>query len=268
MLAEYGLVASLDIVRQSVGGSQDAMAKALGATEALNGATALLGSGYTDFAAKFASALGTNVTAEAAAVQNQSYESKLARMEAATEVLQLQIGDNINAIKGRFMELGAGFLVNVVSPIMSSPLGGVFQEVAAVVGVAGQGLLSFGGTALTTATQFTTLAANIKNAGGYAEIFHGVMDVLDAPFKALGGMVVKFITNLFGMGASSAVASAGTGAFGAASAGAAGGVGAATAATGAFAASMWAAAWPVLAVVGAIALVAGGAYLLIKHWTA
>jgi TP901 family phage tail tape measure protein len=84
MLAEYGLVASLDIVRHSVGGSQDAMTKDLGSTEALNGATALLGSEYTDFAAKFASTLGANVTTEAAAIQNQSYESKLARMEVAT----------------------------------------------------------------------------------------------------------------------------------------------------------------------------------------
>jgi hypothetical protein len=132
--------------------------------------------------------------------------------------------------------------------------------------VAGQTLLSSGSAALNTASQFSVLAANISNAGGYAKFLHGALDVLGAPFKALGGMVVKFITNLFGMGASSAVASAGTGAFGVASAGAAGGIGVATAATGTFAASMWAAAWPVLAVVGAIALVAGGAYLLIKNW--
>jgi phage-related protein len=193
MLAEYGLVESLNIVKQSVGGSQDAMAKALGSTMALNGATALLGSGYTDFAAKFGTALESGVTAEAAAIQNQSYESKLARMEAATQALQLQIGDNINAIKGRFAELGAGFLTNVVSPIMSSPIGGVFQEAAAVAGVFGQELLSLGGTALATAVQFTTLAANIKNAGGYAKIFHGVMTVMQAPFKPI-------VTGLSGIG--------------------------------------------------------------------
>jgi TP901 family phage tail tape measure protein len=186
MLAQYGLVESLNIINHAVGGSQDAMAKALGSTEALNGATALLGSGYTDFAAKFGAALESSVTAEAVAIQNQSYESKLARMEAATQVLQLQIGDNINAIKGQFLELGAGFLTNVVSPIMSSPIGEVFQEVAAFTGVAGQGLLSFGGTALTTATQFTTLAANIKNAGGYAKIFHGAMTIMQVPFKSIG----------------------------------------------------------------------------------
>jgi TP901 family phage tail tape measure protein len=76
MLAEYGLVESLNIVRQSVGGSQDMLAKALGSTEALNGATAMLGSGYTDFTAKFRAALASSVTAETTAIQNQSYKAK------------------------------------------------------------------------------------------------------------------------------------------------------------------------------------------------
>jgi hypothetical protein len=209
MLAEYGLVESLNIVKQSVGGSQDAMAKALGSTMALNGATALLGSGYTDFAAKFGTALESSVTAEAAAIQNTSYESKLARMEAATQALQIQVGGKINTIKGFFAEAGAGFLTHVAEPIMSSPIGGVFQGLAAGVGIAGQGLLALGGTALTTATQFTTLAANIKNSEGYAKLFHGTMTLLQAPFKAAGGMIKGFVTNLFGIGAASATAAEG-----------------------------------------------------------
>jgi hypothetical protein len=81
-------------------------------------------------------------------------------------------------------------------------------------------------------------------------------------------MALKFVTNLLGIGASSGAAAAGTGAMGVASAGAAGGIGVATAATGTFAASLWAATWPVLAVVAAIALVAGGVYLLVKNWDA
>jgi TP901 family phage tail tape measure protein len=185
MLAEYGLVETLNIVNQAVGGSQDAMAKALGSTEALNGATALLGSGYTDFAAKFGTALESSVTAEAAAIQNQSYETKLARMEAATQALQVQIGDNINGIKGFFAELGTGFLTNVVSPIMSSSAGGVFQQMAAGIGVAGQSLLGFAGTGLSTMSMVTTLAANIRNLGGVAQILHGTLDVMQAPLLAM-----------------------------------------------------------------------------------
>jgi hypothetical protein len=142
------------------------MAKALGSTMALNGATALLGSGYTDFAAKFGTALESSVTAEAAAVQNRSYESKPAGMEAATQTLQIQIGDNINVIKGRFADMGAGFLTNAVSPIMSSPVGVVFQGIAAFAGVAGQSLLGFAGAGLSTMSTVTMLAANIQNLEG------------------------------------------------------------------------------------------------------
>jgi TP901 family phage tail tape measure protein len=266
MLAQYGLVESLRIVKQSVGGSQDSMAKALGSTMALNGATALLGSGYTDFAAKFGAALESGVTAEAAAAQNQSYESKLARMEAATQVLQMQIGDNINAIKGRFVDMGAGFLTNVVSPIMSSPIGEVFQGIAAGSGIVLQGILSFGSGALTTAAQFSVLAANIKNAGGYIEMFKGVMSLAGAPFKAVGGMVKGFITNLFSIGAASATAAGGTTAMGVASGASAAPIGTAAVATGGLGAALHGLLWPILAIVAAVALVAGGAYLLIKHW--
>jgi TP901 family phage tail tape measure protein len=268
MLSQYGLVASLNIVKQAVGGSQDAMAKALGSTMALQGATALLGDGYTEFANKFSGALQNSITAEAAAVQGESYESKLARMNAATQALQLQIGDNINNIKGFFLDLGSGFLSNVVNPILNSPVGGVFQQMAAVIGVAGQNLLSFGSNALSTAATISTLAANIKNAGGYTEILHGAMTLLKAPFSAVGGMVKGFITNLFGMGAAGAAGAGGVGAFGTASGVSAAPIGAATAATTGFSIALNAALWPILAVIAAVAAVAAGVYLLIKNWDA
>jgi hypothetical protein len=104
-------------------------------------------------------------------------------MGAATQALQLQIGDNINAIKGGFAELGAGFLTQVVSPILASPLGGTFQEVAAGVGVAGQSLLRFAGTGLSTMSTITMLAANKQNLGGVSKILHGMLDALKAPWR-------------------------------------------------------------------------------------
>jgi TP901 family phage tail tape measure protein len=266
MLAEYGLVESLRIVKQSVGGSQDSMAKALGSTMALNGATALLGSGYTDFAAKFGTALESGVTAEAAAVQNRSYESKLARMEAASEVLKLQIGADINAIKGFFVDMGAGFLSHVASPILSSPVGGVFRGIAAGSGIVLQGILSFGSGALTTAAQFSVLAANIKNAGGYIEMFKGVMSLAGAPFKTLGGMVSSFITSLFGIGAASATAAGGTTAMGVASGAAAAPIGTAATATGGLGVALHSVSWPILAIVAGVAALAVGSYFLVKNW--
>jgi TP901 family phage tail tape measure protein len=202
MLKQYGLAASLDIVKQAVGGSQDAMAKALGSVHALNGATYLLGDGYENFAANFGGALANNVTAEAAAVQNQSYESKLARMSAASNALKIQMGDDINAIKGFFVDMGTGFLNNVAGPIMSSPVGGVFQRIAAFTGIAAQGILQMGSGALNTATQLVTLTATLDNAGGFAKLFGSAASMLTAPIKGIGAAALKIIPKVAAMGAS------------------------------------------------------------------
>jgi hypothetical protein len=162
--------------------------------------------------------------------------------------------------------MGAVFLNHVVTPIVNSPAGPVFSNIAAVTGLAAKGVLDMGSGVLNTAAQFSVLAVNIQNAKGFTNLFKSSLEFLGAPFKAVGGMVRGFITNLFGIGASSGIAAAGTGGLGVAGAGAAGGIGAAAGATGAFAASLWAAAWPILAVVGAVALLAGSTYLLIKNW--
>jgi hypothetical protein len=44
---------------------------------------------------------------------------KVARLQAATDSLQLQIGDDINAIKSFFVDMGAGFL-NIVILLINS----------------------------------------------------------------------------------------------------------------------------------------------------
>jgi TP901 family phage tail tape measure protein len=267
MLAEYGLAESARIVSNAFNGDQDAIAQAMGRMEAMKAVVSLTGSTYSDFAAEFGSAMD-GVTAKSQAIQTESYESKVAKLTAATDALQIQIGGDINRIKGFFVDLGAGFLTNVVSPITASPVGPVFSNIAAVTGLAAKGVLDVGSGVLNTAAQFSVLAVNLQNAGGFVKLFQGSMQLLGAPFKAVGTMVGGFVANLFGIGASSGVAAAGTGTLGVTGAGAAGGIGAAAGATGAFAASLWAAAWPILAVVAGVALVAGGVYLLIKNWSA
>jgi TP901 family phage tail tape measure protein len=267
MLAEYGLAESARIVSNAFNGDQDAIAQAMGRMEAMKAVVSLTGNTYTDFAAEFGSAMD-GITAKSQAIQTQSYESKVAKLNAATDALQIQIGGDINRIKGFFVDMGAGFLANVVSPIANSPIGPVFTNIAAGAGLAAKGVLDMGSGVLNTAAQFSVLAVNLQNAGGFVKLFQGSMQLLGAPFKAVGTMIGGFIANLFGIGASSGVAAAGTGTLGVAGAGAAGGIGAAAGATGAFAASLWAAAWPILAVVAGVALVAGGVYLLVKNWTA
>jgi TP901 family phage tail tape measure protein len=274
MIQEYGLAASLDMLKQAFGGNQDAMAKALGSTEALQAAIALTAEDYTAFAKSYGEGLD-GATAAGLEAQVLSYEAKVARLQSASDALSVGIGEDINSIKGFFVDIKYGFLTNVVSPLMGSPVGGAISKIAAVTGLAAKTVLDFGSGALTTASQLTTLTANISNAGGIAKLFSSSLGLVKSgfglllsPLKAVGTSVIGFIANLFGIGGASGAAAAGTGTFGAASAAASGGIGVATAATTGFAASLWAATWPILAVVAAIALVAGGVYLLVKNWSA
>jgi TP901 family phage tail tape measure protein len=184
MLAELGLAESARVVSAAFGGNQDAITQAMGRAEAMKAVISLTGEAYGDFARQFGSTMN-GVTAAAQSVQMESYESKVARLQAATDSLQIQIGGDINAIKGFFVDMGAGFLTHVASPIMSSPIGGVFQGVAAAVGLAGQSILGFAGVGLSTMSTITTLAANIQNLGGVSKILHGTLDLMKAPLAAM-----------------------------------------------------------------------------------
>ena len=271
MLQQYGLAESLYILKNAMGDDQ-AFAGIIGSAEATTVALALTEDQYVSFAGSFAEGMGT-ISEAARGVQLESIEAKMARLDAASQSLQAQIGQDINGIKGFFIDMKFGFLSNVVSPIMSSPVGGAVSKIAAVTGMTAKTMLDMGSGALNAAAQMTTLAANISNAGGIAKMFTsglGLMksgfSILTSPVKAVGTSIAGFIGNLFGIGGASGAAAAGTGTFGAASAGAAGGIGVATGATTGFAASLWAATWPILAVIAGIALIAGGVYLLVKHW--
>jgi TP901 family phage tail tape measure protein len=267
MLKEYGLAASLQMVKDALGGSQDKMADALGSTEALNAAIALTTDGYNTFAGSYSAGI-SGATADALIAQAQSYESKLAKLQAASSALKITTGQDINVIKGFFVDMGAGFLTHVVNPIASSPVGGVFRGIAAFAGLGAQGLLSLGSGALNTAAQLSVLAANVKNFDGYKEMFRGALSVMGAPLKTLGSSIAHMAGTLAAHISTMIVQTATTFT--------------ATAATSGYAAAMWAAAgatWaavaPVLAVVGviaavvgAVALVAFGVYQLIKNWSA
>ena len=270
MLQQYGLTESLYILKEALG--EDAFAGMIGSAEAATVALALTEDAYVSFAGSFAEGMG-NVTEAARGVQLESIEMKMARLDAASKSLQAQIGQDINGIKGFFIDMKFGILSNVVSPIMASPVGGAISKIAAVTGMGAKAMLDMGSGALNAAAQMTTLATNISNAGGIARVFSSSLglvksgfSILTSPVRAVGTSIAGFIGNLFGIGGASGAAAAGTGTFGAASAGASGGIGVATGATTAFGASLWATIWPILAVVAAIALIAGGVYLIVKHW--
>jgi hypothetical protein len=73
--------------------------------------------------------------------QSQPYEARVAKMQAASDALAIQMGGGTNKIKGFFVDIETGFLTNVVPPIRSSPVGGVFQGIAAGAGLAAQSVM-------------------------------------------------------------------------------------------------------------------------------
>lgn len=252
MLKEYGLAESLSIVKTALGGSQDAMAKALGSTEALQIAVALTGETYDGFATDFGTGM-KGITEAAQSVQLESLEAKMAKLESASAALQTQIGGDINSIKGFFVDMQTGFLQNIASPILSSPVGPAISKIAAIAGMGAKGILDMGSGALAAAAQMTTLAANISNAGGIAKLFTSSMGLMGSGLKILGTPLRVAGSGILGMGKS---------------------VIGALPAMGGWIASMWASAtatiaatWPILAIIAGVAALAAGVYLLVKNWS-
>jgi hypothetical protein len=278
MLQEYGLAESLAILKDALGGNEQAFADIVGSAEAATLALALTEDQYVDFATTFASGMGT-VSAAAQSVQLESIEMKMARLDAASESLQAQIGADIHGIKGFFIDMKFGFLSNVVSPIMSSPVGGALSKIAAVVGLGAKTFLDMVSGALNAAAQLTTLTANISNAGGFAKLFSSSLGVMKSgfglllsPLKAAGtgfsmfsasvksvGFLKTFQTGITGLGTGFAQMGKS--------------IISLLPKMGAWIASAWSAAaahmaafWPIYAVIGGIALLTAGAIALVKNW--
>jgi TP901 family phage tail tape measure protein len=253
MLAELGLAESARVVSAAFGGNQDAITRAMGRAEAMKAVISLTGEAYGDFAQQFGSTMN-GITAAAQAVQTESYVSKVARLQAATDSLKIGIGSDINAIKGFFAGMGAGFLSGVVAPIMSSPVGEVFQGIAAGVGLAAKGVLDLGSGALNTASQLVMLTATLQNAGGFSKLFGSALGGIASPLRKMGTSIAGMTGPLIAKTTATFVATAAETGF----------AGALWATAGA----MWAATWPVLAIVAGVAALALGAYMLVKHWDA
>lgn len=240
MLEEYGLAESARIVQSAFAGNQDAMVAAMGRAEAMQAVIALTGDSYSKFAKDFGSSM-KGITAASQSIQMESYESKLGRLQAASDTLKIQMGDDVNAIKGFFVDMQAGFLSKVVVPFMSSPVGGVFQRIAAFAGLAAGGVLRLGSGVLNTATQLVTLTSTISNAGGITKLFSSTLGTLKNAVTGIGSSLMNLIAPLWAKITATFTATAAESGF--------------AAALWATAGALWAVLWPVLAVVAAGALI-------------
>ncbi len=240
MLEQYGLAESARIVKEAFDGNQDAMVAAMGRAEAMQAVIALTGDSYSDFAGQFGETM-EGITATSQAIQVEAYESKLARLTAASDALKLQMGDDINAIKGFFVDMHTGFLNNVVSPVMSSPVGGAFQRIAAFSAVAASGVLQLGSGVLNTASQLVTLTTTINSAGGIAQLFSATLGTLKNALFGILSPIVSLIAPLWAKITAAFTATAAQSGY--------------AAALWATAGAMWAVLWPILAIVAAGALI-------------
>jgi hypothetical protein len=201
LVKQYGLAESISVVKTALGGTNEGMAKALPSSEALQAAIELTADKYKAFAKEYSQGL-SGAAAAALEAQSQSYEARVAKLQATSDSLKIQMGDDINTIKGFFVDMGAGFLTHVVSPVMSSPLDGVFQGIAAGAGLAAKSVLDMGSGALNAATQLVVLTAAVQNAGGFAKLFGHSLSLTDTPFKMAGGLAMKAIGPIIAFGAS------------------------------------------------------------------
>ena len=109
-LKQYGLVGTLQRVSNAVGGSTDAMAAALGTTEALGATTALLGQDFKGFSDNFAAGLD-GATAAAKSIQNLSAQAQLELLNSQMSELSISVG---NALVPALLQV-----VNAVKPVIS-----------------------------------------------------------------------------------------------------------------------------------------------------
>lgn len=240
MLEEYGLAESARIVQSAFAGNQDAMVAAMGRAEAMQAVIALTGDAYSDFAKQFGSSM-KGITEVSQAIQTESYESKTGRLQAISDSLKIKMGDDVNAIKGFFVDMQTSFLTDVVSPMMDSPVGEVFQRIAAFAGIAAGGVLRLGSGVLNTATQLVTLTTTISNAGGITKLFSSTLGTLKNAVTGIGSSLMSLIAPLWAKITATFTATAAESGF--------------ATALWATAGAMWAVLWPVLAVVAAGALI-------------
>lgn len=221
----------------------------------------------------------SGVAADMAGKMSDTYEDKMARLANASEAMQAQIGTDINQIKGFFVDMKVGFLQNVAAPIMGSPVGPAISKMTALFGMAAKTALDMGSGALNTAAQLSVLTANIQNAGGIAKLFTSSIGfmrsgfgMLLTPLKVAGSGLAAFSASVKSVGFMQTF-QGGLSAIGGGISSMGKGIVGILPKMGAWIASAWAAAaahvaafWPVYAVIGVIAALAGIVVLLVKNW--
>lgn len=181
-LAQYGLAGTLGRVEIALGGNKDAMAAAMGSTEALAAATALNGEGFEEFLGTFED-YTEGATAAARAIQMESAAAQFDLLKSSVSGLGITVG---NALLPSLNKITAG-----VQPIVDSfaawaaenpELVTQIAQITLVVGGLGIGLVGLGSV--------LSAAGTIVGVAGTAfTAFGAVVAAVGWPVIALGGAI-------------------------------------------------------------------------------
>lgn len=173
-IKQYGLVGTLELLKKSVGGSEQEMGEMLGRIEAVSGAMQLTNGGFGEFAKTFETGL-SGATAAAQAIQLDSFSAKSEKLKNQLSGLGIEIGQvlipplsqlvdwvtqgitSLNKIHPAIVPVTAGILalgaaLGIISPALGAikmGLMALFSPIglltAAIVLIGGLAIHHFGG---------------------------------------------------------------------------------------------------------------------------
>ncbi len=176
-------------------------------------------------------------TALMAERMSNSYQESVNKMNNARQSMMARLGESTNKTRGFFNDIKTSFFV-AVSKILDTPAGDSLAAIAGNAMIAADSFLGFSGTALNVGAQLATIVAMSSQAGGAMALLKSSMTLLATPFTAVGKLI-KTIVVAMGKWIVSAFTAA---------------------------VANWAVVGPILAIIAAVAALAAGAYLVIKHW--
>lgn len=143
-LEMFGLAGTLDRLDQAFGGSQDAMAEALGSVEALQAAVVLGQDGFAEFEESFVSSLD-GVTAAAEAVQMDSPAAQFDLLKSQISALAIEVGDALIPALRQIVDVVSPVIRSLIDWIDLNPnLTATIVTLAAAAAVAGPALMIVG----------------------------------------------------------------------------------------------------------------------------
>ena len=194
-IKQLGLVGTVQKLSQALGGSQDEMAKALGSTEALTGATTLSDQAYQNFSKTFQDGI-KGATDAAQAIQLESPAAQMDLLRSNIASIGLELGKTlVPALNGVMKEIKP-FLDKIFDWIKANPqLTSTIVKVLGAVALIGPVLIGVGMAISLLASPVTLIVGAIAALGlAFATNFLGIRDVvqpvIDYLSKAISGVMV------------------------------------------------------------------------------